>query len=75
MYLVIVVLQFSILLDGRRGEEVKEGVSLHLQPCQLSFDGGQPFNLILKLTSLVIFLGETPLLPFLPLMVFTFRIN
>ena len=75
MYLVIVVFQLSILLDSRRGEEVKEGVGLHLQPCQLSFDGGQPFNLILKLTSLVIFLGETPLLPFLPLMVFTFRIN
>ena len=40
MYLVIVVLQLSILLDSRRGEEVKEGVGLHLQPCQLSFDGG-----------------------------------
>ena len=40
MYLVIVVFQLSILLDSRRGEKVKEGVGLHLQPCQLSFDGG-----------------------------------
>ena len=83
--LILVIFKLPVLFHGGRGEEIEEGVCLHLKPDKVSFnkigsnflkvDGGgtrmQTRTKQLEQTSLVIFLGETPLFPFFPPRVFT----